>query len=1163
MDSSDRKISIVVCVYNAEKSIAECLDSVFAQTYGDWELVCVDDGSSDGSVAIIERYAAKDARVRCFPRGRNYGLLSARKFGVRQATGDFIMFLDNDDMLAPEACQALLDELERTEADIVQFNPDFLFSESVDSEQRKKTESFFSVRRTGVVNGAKQILDACFCERAYTWNVWNKLYRASIVKAAYDGIEDEYMIMPEDAYAFFQIAARSGRLAIVDRRLYMYRVGCGVSTGGVSGSRILKEIETICHSIDVLRRFSGDRPELRDALAAYEKFMRRHVFHDFVAIDDPGLWSKSISDIVAVFSLEEVGRMVLAVDASLRRKDSVSELLIRALCVGRPRRCDGGKVGVICDAGTRAAFPAGDDLVFLDKLPSDEADRESALCDVVAREGIDIIVMPWRGNLIADVDFLIARFVLGRRVALSLPQCGAGGRDSLCLLEDIALVDAVVGDAGDVDWRAEARSAGNDGPMARASAIMRMREEIASRLATRYYDMLADSADERRLQVSEVARLHAATSSIPGLLRLRERYGADIDEYRIALVGSSAYFDRAWYRRVYPDVVTAGIDPVEHYVFHGWKEGRNPSSHFDTWYYLDQNPWLRDADLCPLVHFLESGIVEGMEPRCPASAVPAEDYRLFAESPFFDAAYYSSQIPGGACVGDPVVHYCTYGWRHGLGPSTRFNDAAYCHCNSDLRPGRLNLLLHYLRHGRNEGRCIFPFGYELIRDSGYFDTDRYCREHMDELGGMDPLLHYCIYGWRRGYAPSGKFSESKYAAFYMDLRGVGHPLLCHYLKWGRVEGRHPFPESDCVRWHWPDGFDRDGFMRRRGKMLVATHQLDFTGVPVLSRKIAELFAGEAALVSPSDGPLVESCLKAGVPVVVDSSFFVDSGRCREYSSQGFGFCIFNTIGVVRAFLMTDKVIPSLLWVHDNVDRDFLSQDVQSSICDKRNVYATSDVTRRHVKTYAPRSGYLPYPVLDVGGGIKSLPHERMRFGILARIEPRKGQDIAIEAFRQLPAEVRDGCELVIVGSVASKEFFTRIKSSAGGMDVVFRDAIRDQDAYHRTFDDLDFLICPSRTDPMPLVVMDAMMHGCPIIVSDQVGQHEFVEEGVNGYVFPCEDVRRLADAIAKAAGRRADFASMSRAVRKTFEENFECSKARQAIVAAVEKAKRDFKEAAT
>ena len=121
------KISVIVPVYNTEKYLHRCIDSVLAQTYKDFELLLIDDGSKDSSGAICDEYAARDSRVKVFHKEYG-GVSSARNAGLAIASGDWIMHLDGDDWIAPDIQERLIRKGEDTGADIVM--GDFLFAYS-------------------------------------------------------------------------------------------------------------------------------------------------------------------------------------------------------------------------------------------------------------------------------------------------------------------------------------------------------------------------------------------------------------------------------------------------------------------------------------------------------------------------------------------------------------------------------------------------------------------------------------------------------------------------------------------------------------------------------------------------------------------------------------------------------------------------------------------------------------------------------------------------------------------------------------------------------------------------------------------------------------------------------------------------------------------------
>lgn len=114
------KISIIIPIYNVEKYLSRCLESVINQTLLDIEIICVNDGTKDGSVDIVKMYMAQDDRIRLIEK-ENGGIASARNFGIKVANGDMLVFLDSDDYLALNACERIYEEKLNKNADILVF----------------------------------------------------------------------------------------------------------------------------------------------------------------------------------------------------------------------------------------------------------------------------------------------------------------------------------------------------------------------------------------------------------------------------------------------------------------------------------------------------------------------------------------------------------------------------------------------------------------------------------------------------------------------------------------------------------------------------------------------------------------------------------------------------------------------------------------------------------------------------------------------------------------------------------------------------------------------------------------------------------------------------------------------------------------------------------
>jgi CDP-glycerol glycerophosphotransferase len=204
------RISVVVPIYNVEAYLRECLDSLAAQTVGDFEAVMVDDGSTDGSAAIAREFVACDDRFRLVTR-ENGGLSAARNTGLEHVRGEFAAFLDSDDLLPANAYELLLGALEETGSDFATGNVHRLTTWG-ESQTRFLAEAFAKTRLSTHVTQFRALL----ADRT----VWNKLWRREFwgERRFPEGVvhEDIPLTIP----AHFQ--ARS--VDVIAEPVYLYRI---------------------------------------------------------------------------------------------------------------------------------------------------------------------------------------------------------------------------------------------------------------------------------------------------------------------------------------------------------------------------------------------------------------------------------------------------------------------------------------------------------------------------------------------------------------------------------------------------------------------------------------------------------------------------------------------------------------------------------------------------------------------------------------------------------------------------------------------------------------------------------------------------------------------------------------------------------------------------
>ena len=250
------KLSVIVPVHNEEKLLKRCLDSILSQSFQDLEVICVDDGSTDGSARILQDYVDREPRVHATAFKRRLGTVLARKLALLDAHGKYVMFADADDMLCPGACRTAVGLIKQTGSDIVQFSVDF------ESEQkdREALKLFTRVFRTGPMESYDtNILYDCFVNHRFVHNLWNKIYRADVCRAAVESMPDIRLDRYTDLYLTFFILffAKSFRSVVTDP-CYRYRFGGGVSTKETDEAQF-KDLCTVSKTLPLMEKFLRDR----------------------------------------------------------------------------------------------------------------------------------------------------------------------------------------------------------------------------------------------------------------------------------------------------------------------------------------------------------------------------------------------------------------------------------------------------------------------------------------------------------------------------------------------------------------------------------------------------------------------------------------------------------------------------------------------------------------------------------------------------------------------------------------------------------------------------------------------------------------------------------------------------------------------------------------
>lgn len=265
------KISIIVPVYNVEKYVEKCLDSLLKQTLSDIEIICVDDASSDASLSIVEEKAQQDSRIKIVRHLENLGTARARKNGVAFANGEYMMFVDSDDSLESIACERLYWRIKEEKVDILQYGTNVIPAVPLSDAMVQWVENFLKPCPERIEG--QDILKSCFIEDKFDFNITDKIWDSKLCKKAFSRINGQKMIAAEDRYAFFILAYFANTyLGIDNEKYYNYNLGIGVTGGDILD---LERFEKRCTGVLAARgveRFLDEQGEKEKYQEEYKQF---------------------------------------------------------------------------------------------------------------------------------------------------------------------------------------------------------------------------------------------------------------------------------------------------------------------------------------------------------------------------------------------------------------------------------------------------------------------------------------------------------------------------------------------------------------------------------------------------------------------------------------------------------------------------------------------------------------------------------------------------------------------------------------------------------------------------------------------------------------------------------------------------------------------------
>ena len=344
------------------------------------------------------------------------------------------------------------------------------------------------------------------------------------------------------------------------------------------------------------------------------------------------------------------------------------------------------------------------------------------------------------------------------------------------------------------------------------------------------------------------------------------------------------------------------------------------------------------------------------------------------------------------------------------------------------------------------------------------------------------------------------------------------------------------------------------------RILFVTHQLSRTGAPIVLLDMIGVCLKEGCnveVISLLDGELKSEIEQMGINVTIKDDFVNDWDNFRKYAEQ-FHAVVANTLITYQVIhVLNNSNVPVIWWLHEGeqyfeyfktVIPDFnrLGSNVHvysvghrvKDVVMKRYSFMT-DILHMGVEDFHTDGSYAGKSVFEQYDS----KHEKVRFLVVGTYSKLKAQDILAKAIEELDEEVRNQCVFLFCGNeeMYDEEVYTPVKSICEKYQNVHKIPSQSHDKVIELMEDMDYLLVPSRVDPIPTVAVEAMMMEKPCLITEVCGAAYYLKDGYNSLVFQSEDVTGLKEKICEGirlSGDRDAYDGMGKAARCIYEEHF-------------------------
>lgn len=265
----EKLVSVAVPVYNAEKYLDRCIESIVNQTYRNLEIILVDDGSLDGSPKMCDDWAKKDNRIKVIHK-ENEGAGFARNTAIDCSSGTYVVFVDSDDYIAQDTVEKCVTAACENKCQVVAFGRNFVYSNGEIETQRVTTEKNLFEKEAVI----KELLCGMFTyKRGFGISVWGKMYSLELIKNNSIRFMSEREIYSEDALFMLEVFSKADRAFIIDDNLYFYAENEGSLSRSYDKQREQKLSQFLKTALDIAQREKLPESVSNHIMVRYQNYL--------------------------------------------------------------------------------------------------------------------------------------------------------------------------------------------------------------------------------------------------------------------------------------------------------------------------------------------------------------------------------------------------------------------------------------------------------------------------------------------------------------------------------------------------------------------------------------------------------------------------------------------------------------------------------------------------------------------------------------------------------------------------------------------------------------------------------------------------------------------------------------------------------------------------